>query len=889
MYWSSDYRSGISAMGRQAQKSLNQLRQLHQLVFSFVNYYASNADQLAKMASDAGGKGHQRRVTSAHLRKRIASSARPTPPGSRVASGTSDVSISMPPPPPPGLEDVFSRWTQQLRQESDGLMVLVSTIDHEVLGAITEFIKYNEPQLRAMVETFNDLVADLEEKYEEVEKLRIAHTDALRLQEFKREKQDERQLDSEPTEKPVPPSPPPKPTKPQPSTIKASASVKYPIIFDTLKVADAGTLETLVASLIDGTPTTKRTLTLPGKSPDIFDSGALCKTIMRTCPSIQPTSMHLERFGQQLMDLKLIEPTSFWSKKFRGEDMWFEWTELACNIANGDDDDDELTELKSVTSPPPMDIQEITEHTTKRITSMFNSMKTSFQKTQDAGEVEKQYAKAYLDLQKLRHRLDMEILTKSQALEQFERLKIELIYRSLTRLAEVCYKSSVSRTDRIHELAADFVERFNREENYERDLKQVIDEFSVGIFFPSNVSPQNLEKKVVTQANNTFQNLKSQFNLYIDIPLQIPTGSVVPDVATGLISTPYFMYKLGETDVKGSSEAWAAPIDHQSYWRLKQVVIEAIEAFTIDGAVEITQESALHQKIIDHVIDTITDQYSADQVVNFIKNWLLELSDSVIPSMVYDSIIQVYTSNTDELETAEQLTKILGTIPRANLSALVYILEQVVKAFDLASLAGYPEKLGKNKAPAPALASVVSQLNSMEAVGAVPFMHMIMRPQFSKTSTGFKPPLAIYSRITAALLVLPTRERLFGTLLTNEKNYQLKKQKQRDSLPVAPKKKQDSTIPRSTSTRILVSESSPVQPSSSSRPSSADFAPRPFKTKLTPQPSPSASPKTSPTHTPRNSVDLSARSRSPAKRVSLLANAEVKIETPEEDAKESEE
>lgn len=882
MYWLSDYKLGISAMGRQAQKLLNQLRQLHQLVFLFVNYYTSNAEQLAKMAHDAGPKG-QRRVTLAHLRKRIANSARPTPPGLRVALGTSDVSISMPPPPPPGPVDVFNRWTQQMRQELDSLIGLALTIDHEVLSGITEFIKYNEPQLRAMVETFNDLVADLEDKYDDVERLRIAHVDALRLMEFKREKQDERQPEPEPETKPTPPLPPPPPPKPQFTKTKVLALLKYPITFDTLKVADAETLETLVASLIDGTPTTKRTLTLPGKSPDIFESGALCKTIIRTCPLIQPTLMHLERFGQQLMDLKLIEPTLFWSKKFKGEDMWFEWTELACNIADGERDNDEVAEEPPVTLPPPMDIQEFTEHTTKRISLMFNSMKTSFQKTQDAGEVEKQYAKAYLDLQKLRHRLDMEILTKLQALEQFERLKIELIYRSLTRLSEICYKSLVLRTEHIHELAADFVERINCEENYERDLKQVIDEFSVGIFFPSNVLPQNLEKKVVTQANNTFQNLKSQFNLYIDIPLQVSTGSVVSDAATGLILTPYFMYKLGETNLQGSPEAWAAPIDHHLYWRLKQVVIEAIEAFAIDGAVEITQEVAVHQKIIDHVIDTLVDQYSGDQVINFLKNWLLELSDLVIPGMVYDLIIQVYTTNTDELETAEQLTKILGTIPRANLLALVYLLEQVVKAFDLALLQGYPDKLGKNKAPAPALASVVSQLNSMEAVGAVPFVHMIMRPNYSKALTGFKPPLAIYLRITAALLVLPTRERLFSTLLTNEKNYMVKKQKQRDLLPVAPKKKSDLTMPRLSLMRILVSEPLLAALTPVLRPLLADFAPRPFKTKLTPQPLPSASPKTSPTHTPRNLVDLSARLRSPAKRVSLLANADVKIEAPEEE------
>lgn len=1016
MYWLSDYKLGLLLLSRQALRSLLQLRQLRHLVFAVMNYHHSNAEQLVKIVHDTKqleshskqrvvskrrvGSGLWQNLNSAqgttplpkpgsrvsletghdeHFQRtndgkfELASLNGPSSTSSRVASGASRVSSithassTFTETPDPVDTDGISHWVRHLRHQLDHMMALALIIDKEVLEVITSFIKYNEPELRRMVETFNDMVTELEDKYDELEKYRLAYDDALRHAEFKKEKQAKNML--------TPPPPEDESFAEVEAEEAASTKVsdqckderaesvtfvsgsraldqfRFPLLFDTCKVTDLLELEKLLGHLIDLTPTLKRKLTLPGQSPDIFISNSLCRAITQACPLVQPTPVHLERFGQTLLDLRFLEPTLFWLKKFRCEDTWFEWTKLACDVADGVAQEskespkdavvevgnkeltsrqDGITNATLATEDAKKYMDDLTESTKK----MFFSMKTTFQKAHDVEEVEGLYQKTYLEVQKLRNQLDVEIVSKTASLENFETLKIELIHQSLTRLAELGHNSLAKLSQQWLLLAGDFVTKINTSENRESDLQRIVDEFAVGVFFPSNASPRNLDKKQVTQANNLFQNIRTQFNLFKDIPLQVsmaqagsaPKGAdedglannagirtsasardsepLLPlddllaealllqallegpgtAAAVGIRSVPYFLYHLvhlvdshPQLEV---AEAWVAPLDHQQYWHTKLKIMELVANYD-HGPIEVSQETQVHSHMLAAIIETLATERPTI-LVNFMKNWLLEIGDSLIPSTVYDLVIHLYENGSESSEASDptlaHLLKVLGTTPRANLASLVFLLELVLVAFRLPSIPSYPQG-SPSSVPGDdfdKIDDVVDRLNSMEAIGAVPFLHLLLRPSVNKSALGFKPPLDTYKKITATLFAPSNRAKLFSTLITNEENYIQKKQRERDSLPVPVKK-----IPHLNSqVRISVTEAQGQV--ATPRPGLGDFAPRPFKTKLTPAPSPQALPVTLPTHTPRNLMDLS-RLRSPAKRISLLAATEVTLETPQEE------
>lgn len=100
-------------------------------------------------------------------------------------------------------------------------------------------------------------------------------------------------------------------------------------------------------------------------------------------------------------------------------------------------------------------------------------------------------------------------------------------------------------------------------------------------------------------------------------------------------------------------------------------------------------EVKVEENIIDSVLSVLKDQ-SVDAVVNFIKNWLLEISDSLIPCVVYDSITSVYKLGTnDTTKRIKELERILGSIPRSNLASLIFILEHIAMSFDLTTITSY--------------------------------------------------------------------------------------------------------------------------------------------------------------------------------------------------------
>jgi hypothetical protein len=787
----------------------------------------------------------------------------------------------------------FQYYIQYMNQESNNLVKLSSQIDSEILLQITSFIKANEPHINAMKTSFADLLSDYDTSYDHLQKLTVDYNECLRLKEFAATKLETPSQQQE--KRPIEPSPVIKPP--------VESEFNFPLIVGTVKIANIEELSDLICQLMQHTPTSKRKIAIPGYSNDIFVSSDLCKYLVKNRPyGINPSIVNLEKFGQTLVDLRLIIGTGFWSKKFKSEDMWFHWSDLAIYVSEYSEDserveDDELN--TSEIDETSKLVNEMAISTSKRINFMLQNVRSSLKKysPEMLPEIEQQYNQEYLELQEIKHQLDLEILNKSQYLEKFETIKIEIIYQSLTKLLQIIYQSSLHSTNSLHVLASEFIEKINKPENYKRDFDQLLLNFSTGIYFPTNMIPKNGTNKhpISTHTNNVFQNLKSQFDLFKDIPLQLMmchTGECLLSVS----SLPFFLHELFKLiNEKHSTETrnyWTSPINFQSYWEVKEVVIKTIGSFEFQEHVDISQETTIHKQIMEKVLCVIND-VSEEKLINFLKNWLLQTTDSLIPCMVYDPIIKIYlkflekdNSSLDETLRQNELLKQLNTISRSNLSSLVYVLENLANVFQLTPIEGYqttdniPEI--ESSTDFEKLTTSVATLNSMECIGSVPFLHLILRPVPAKCSSGFKPPIEEYNLILSDLLTIETRHKLLTSLLTHENFYRAKKEKEMAGIKI----KKNSTPNGKRYTKVESNENENLNPNNnnesnqeeilkSPRPiSGGSFTLRPFRTKVSPAPSPIASPNNTPHHTPNNSLDMfggeipSRKSSTPTKRKS---------------------
>lgn len=877
LYWSSDYKTGMGQLSRQSTRSLGQLHELRQLVFQFMNYFHSNSEHMNRLAIDSyslesgfrkydGEKDLDRLPLPKRENQTLKRLSDTFKPKKRVVSGQAQVEALV--EKDLGLQVVdmggaFEYFVKYMTEESHLLTVLARQIDREILESITTFIKIHEPQIHGIIGRFNDLVEDYESKFKELEKLKLDYDECLRLGEFVKP-QVEKAIEKDVLEE----------TESDEDLPKTDDSIEsefnFPLIIGPLKISTAPELSDLLGKLIQSTPLIKRKITLPGSRDEIFVSGDLCNYLKRNRPlGMNPSAVNLERFGQTLIDLKLIVGTGFWSKKFKTEDMWFEWSDLALYVSQFDGRKNGRQVPSVVVDDTSKYVNGMAQNTSKKFNNMFQNVQKSLRKysPEMIPEIERQYNEGYLDLQETKYLIDVEIMQSAQTLENFEVKKIEIIYQSLTKLLEILYNSSLSSTGKLHTLATDFIDKVNLSDNYNRDFDKLIEDFSTGIYFPSNVSPENLLKKQynTSQTNNSFQNIKSQFNLFKDIPLQLLLNS---DDSLSILSLPIFLYeliKLIETkDIQNFDKYWASPINHQSYWMLKEKLIETINSYEIQNHLEITQENIVHQQILKLVLNSLQDSTGED-LINLLKNWLLQTSDSLIPCMVYDQVIFTYKKYLSEDQSLDsvlrknELLKHLATISRSNLSSLVYVLEHISKTFDLQTIPTYQKEDAvpeiEHFTDSVKLGNAVGALNSMEYIGAVPFIHLLLRPSSAKSSSGFKPPAEIYNVLLTDLLQIETRAKLLSLLLEHENLYKAKKERENaglqiKKLPVAPKL--PTLRPRSQSPARMPTRNNSLK---SPQPVSGEFTLRPFRTKITPAPSPATSPINPQFYTANNSVD----------------------------------
>lgn len=952
-YWSADYITGINNLKEQSQLSLKQLHELRLLVFNYMSYYHANSQYLNKFSIDSstssfnywekgsplGVSSKDSPVRSKLFNKRTISlaqrklnelkqmdSASMVKPPAEDTNNSDEESTDKPkqnlPKPPTGpkitMDVPLAMYIKDLTAEANTLMSLASTIDREVLESINDFIKSHEPYIRTTIDRLDDLLSDYISTYADVEKLKSDYSECRRMKEFSdneiaaaaaskineqegNEGHEPKELESETSSSSINVTPNSSNTPDidnsdssvihtEPSNVEEGGEFEFPLFLGPAKLRSRYELSAFLKDALSKVETTKRTFPLPGHKSEIFSSEELCKFLVHRRPfRINPTRLNLERFGQGLLDLKLIVGNGIMNyRKFRSEGLWFEWSDLAVFISSYQENegsgseatpeaekDNAKTSNKSTPNSTPngkmrqrlldevttKHVNEMASNTSKRLNDMFRSMKLSILHTdydEKLEKLEQEYNEKYYDLHELKFLIDNEVLDRSQALERFEKMKIGLIYQSMTKLLEVIYNFSLDSTTRLHKFASTFISHINKPGNFENDFNGLLEHFSTGIYSPSILSPENFQKHQysTTQANNNFQNLKLQFNLYKDIPLQINISQTDKDnELLSFASLPFFVYqviklvehKQDDTSVK---EFWEQPINHNQYWNIKEKIIDTLSNETFDH-VTISNETSLQQHMIEKTIEILGNE-NLPVILNFIKNWLLEIGDSLIPCLIYDSLIQLYKGKgeaSEEMAPSKRpdLIKILSSIPRSNISSLLYILEHISVEYSLSQIPSFglsdefPEEL-KTPTDKSVLGDAAKTLNIMDSIGAVPFTHLILRPSPIKSANGLKPPMDIYNLLLEDLLSIDVRSELFMNLVNNERNYQSKKQQEKSNLGL--QKVVIPPSPRRPGTSLNLAQHTTATPKSPMPISASEnFSLRPFHTKSTPVPSPSSSPR----------------------------------------------
>ncbi|EGW30420.1 uncharacterized protein SPAPADRAFT_143563 [Spathaspora passalidarum NRRL Y-27907] len=852
-YWSSDYKTAIDQLQNESTTSLAQLHELRKLVFSYINYFTGNSEYLDKSSNDLLPRSSPFSVNKASPSRR------------RVVSASVVASESVT-PQPDSVEEItmsmaYNNYINHMKFDSQLLIQMASIIDRDVLEEITQFLKYEEPKLKGEVSRLQEAYIEYLTSFNKIEKLKSRHQEQLRLKEFndssiKISIEDTSVNDSIASDDSYT-------TEADSSIIDSTKAAdngfdefEFPLKLGSAPISNRDELRDLMNQLISKVPTIKRKIPIPGYKPDIFSSDSLCGVVSKMrLRGLTPSRMNLERFGQSLLDMGLIVTSQFLaSKKFKSEGMWFEWSDLAYFVREYDD---EATDVETPTlhatalaaSPSSTKFQSEVAETTKRLNAMFNSVKSSIMKTNHDEmliDIQQKYEQEYLSLEELKFRLENGTLQITQYLQEFEKNKIEIVYKSLSRLSEILNRFSHKQAETLEHFSNDFINRINRSANYQHDLQLVLKKYSTGIYFPSNTSPEALVKKSPGQSGAHYQNLKYQFNLYKDIPLQLQVGQLYPASLLSITSIPYILYqaiKIIETDHESCRKYWLSPIDYQSVWEIKQDIIMLISNFTPDLNAEISNERLIQGEFLNKVVEYLKGK-SIENVVCFLKSWLLEISDSCIPFVVYDSIAHIYSKE----NTVDELLKQLSTIPRSNLATLVFVLEHISRVFDMSVISQYEVsdeiEEGEDEAN---LEEVAAKLNSMDEIGAVPFVHLIMRPSVVKHSSGFKPPIETYVKFLQDLLKLKVRSHLLKKLIDNEQTIKRKRLEteknglslKRVSLVVPEAEPTIPTTPKKETTNMSLSIKSP-------RPVSGEFSLRPFRTRATPQPSPRGSPTRSP-------------------------------------------
>ena len=210
-------------------------------------------------------------------------------------------------------------------------------------------------------------------------------------------------------------------------------------------------------------------------------------------------------------------------------------------------------------------------------------------------------------------------------------MKIEIIYKSLSRLLEILLKFQKEQTTKLEAFSNNFIRNINKSENYLHDFNKTMEHFSTGIYFPSVITPDTNVRS--TNVRTNYQNLKYQFDLYKDIPLQLQNNfNSDNESLLSIASIPYILYQTikiieerSNDNVEVVRKLWMAPIEYQSQWRIKQDIIQLVADYTPDLKNDISNKYLIEQEFCNQVLKHLKAQKTNDVII-FVKIGYLKLA-----------------------------------------------------------------------------------------------------------------------------------------------------------------------------------------------------------------------------------------------------------------------
>lgn len=873
VFWSPDFSSGIEQLNEQCGSSIDQLVEIEKLIHGYVHFFYINSEYLRSFAdkstiqntsflrrspdsldrnlehqlkiSNDKDKEDTRNLNQKEVDAQDGGDEKAEEDESCKVEDTDKFSIAL----------AYSVSGRNISKGSLRYAELATMLDAEVLSSVKEFIRQYEPHLREVMSYFDALVKSYQFSFARLENLRCEYEEWYRAQEYEMEggssRGEEEESDSGDSRE-------------EPSSEKEGANendldrlvnshFEIPLWLGSLSIQTLDDFIWLFESMFSSIGRVGRSIPIPGYYNEIFSSNQLCAWLSKTKPfNFNPSLLNMEKFGQSLIDHKLIVGFGIWSKKFRSDNLWFEWSDFVYSII------DYKKNIALNTEKSNMSISSSTTENTlgsprarnggasEKFNNLLRTVKQSVLKSdhkQKIKELGRQYNEAYASMQRIRASFESVFLDKSQTLEKFEKSKVELIYWSLATLHKLIYDYSSKTTDDFAKVSSTFLSN-NTQQNRDNDYLLMIQNYKSGIYFPTTFLTKNYNDKpaYAYSQDNTFQNIKYRYNMYKDISLQPKlSGSTLESSSLSVASLPYFLYRIVDLiegdniDYENFQFYWLLPLDFNNSWEIKNELSSIIRAYRLKGDTETLKEDELFIDITDNAFNFL-ETLDPMSLINFFKFWLLEIGDSLIPYVVYDSLLNKYQNQAFQIETDEkrvnELVKVLSVLPRSNLSSLIFLLEHISKVFKLDLLQNFglsdDVSISKGGSTEVALEAVASQLNSMDTIGKIPFLHLIFRPPALKVSSGFKPKIELYNIILRDLLNSQVRLALLGKLIENENKYLTKKAKENSKLPLSNRKVPQASEP-STSNRSMSGSQSNTE---------EGFHLRPFKTKVTNSTSP---------------------------------------------------
>lgn len=511
---------------------------------------------------------------------------------------------------------------------------------------------------------------------------------------------------------------------------------KFPLQIGSTVFQNISELKDFMALLIQEIPIKRRLIPIPGINNEYFSSENFF-TWVKSNRENEDSRRKIEKFGQDLIALGLL---SNWNKlaanKFASDEGYYEFTDLARYISNFDEN--KVPKLEVTPSPK---VQE------PRLpaASVFDGLRNRFRSSDDIVILKQNLKEA-----KQKY---LEAVDKSYG----ERKNLETLIQTVSRKAEVFETNRIKLLSHSNNLFNDLVV-----EEHEKQLQVSRNVREESVFNDDTLSYELIKRSINTDSGwywpksearfSTYGRSKTSSNVelfghdllnqYRDPNDKDPTTKSIPLFLKDII------HHLDTTENVG--EAWLDEIDISKVSEIKRSILLAIPDYEQQFNLEDFDIDIDHY-FTTKIVSDIFSKYTSKDIVGFLKLWLLELPDSVIPFTAFD---QLKTSYLEEQDDSSKV-KILGSIPRQNLASLLFIAEHLSKQ--------------------------IKDVDQLILNERVPLHHLLLRPSPKLTSVNVE-DITIFKKLCHDLLKKDFQDLLRTKLAELEETHLEREKRAEDSL-----------------------------------------------------------------------------------------------------------